>query len=113
MSLPGMSCLRCMGIITDDRLRQEAQGYGAAGARPQVVWVNGVLASAAVGIFVKLFTPWEKEIKFPILLEYDGDAQTLLPSNKLKYLETHFCPHFEGLQNIGDPFFERRLFDHC
>ena len=56
-------------------------------------------------MFVKLFTPWEKNIKFPILLEYDGDAQTLLASNKLKYLEGIRCLHFEGLDKVGDPFF--------
>jgi molybdopterin-synthase adenylyltransferase len=105
VSMPGGPCLRCLGIITDRRLEQEAQQYGAAGGKPQVVWPNGVLASAAVGMFVKLFTPWEKDIKFPILLEYDGDAQTLLPSNKLKYLQGKRCPHFEGLNNVGDPFF--------
>jgi molybdopterin/thiamine biosynthesis adenylyltransferase len=105
ISMPGGPCLRCLGIITDQRLKQEAQRYGAAGGKPQVVWPNGILASAAVGMFVKLVTPWEKEIKFPILLEYDGDAQTLMPSNKLDYLSGQ-CTHFEGLQNIGDPFFE-------
>jgi molybdopterin/thiamine biosynthesis adenylyltransferase len=108
VSMPGGPCLRCLGIITDERLKQEAQRYNAAGGKPQVVWPNGLLASAAVGMFVKLFTPWEKEIKFPILLEYDGDAQTLMPSNKLKYLSGH-CPHFEGLHNVGDPFFGFRL----
>ena len=105
ISLPGGPCLRCLGIITDQRLKQEAQHYNAAGGKPQVVWPNGLLASAAVGMFMKLVTPWEKEMKFPILLEYDGDAQTLTPSNKLKYLSGH-CTHFEGLQNVGDPFFE-------
>jgi molybdopterin/thiamine biosynthesis adenylyltransferase len=108
VSMPGGPCLRCLGIITDKRLKQEAQQYGAAGGKPQVVWPNGLLASAAVGMFMKLFTPWEKEIKFPILLEYDGDAQTLMPSNKLRYLSGS-CSHFEGLHNVGDPFFERRV----
>jgi molybdopterin/thiamine biosynthesis adenylyltransferase len=105
VSMPGGPCLRCLGIITDQRLKQEAQQYGAAGGKPQVVWPNGILASAAVGMFMKLVTPWEKEIKFPILLEYDGDAQTLTPSNKLNYLSGR-CTHFDGLQNVGDPFFK-------
>jgi hypothetical protein len=50
------TCLRCMGIICDDVLERER--YGAAGGRPQVVWPNGMLASAAVGIAVQLLTPW-------------------------------------------------------
>jgi molybdopterin/thiamine biosynthesis adenylyltransferase len=37
LSLPGGLCLRCLGIITDQRLAQEAAKYGAAGDRPQVV----------------------------------------------------------------------------
>jgi hypothetical protein len=36
----------------------EAEKYGAAGSRPQVVWPNGVLASTAVGLAVQLLTPW-------------------------------------------------------
>ena len=47
LSMPGHPCMRCCGFITDERLKQEAERYGAAGARPQVVWPNGVLASTA------------------------------------------------------------------
>ena len=106
VSMPGRPCLRCMGIITDQGLSEEARQYGAAGGGPQVVWPNRLLASAAVGMFVKLVTPWEREVKFPCLLEYDGDAQTLLPSNKLPYLENMHCKHFAELSAIGDPFWE-------
>lgn len=35
------------------RLELEAQTYHAAGARPQVVWPNGVLASTAVGLVIQ------------------------------------------------------------
>jgi molybdopterin/thiamine biosynthesis adenylyltransferase len=49
---PGGPCLRCMGIVTDDRVeeaRQRRQGYlGAAANEPQVVSINGSLASEAV-----------------------------------------------------------------
>lgn len=102
-SLPNRACLRCMGIVTDPGLAAEARKYGSAGAMPQVIWPNGLLASAAICMFMKLVTPWEKEIKFPILLEYDGDAQTLKPSNKLPYLEDKCCEHFGGVLAIGDP----------
>src|SRR5262249_6077329 len=104
ISMPGEVCLRCLGIINDHALQMEAQHYGAAGGRPQVVWPNGLLASAAVGMFVKLVSPWERKPKFPILLEYDGNAQTLLPSNKLMFIDHMHCPHFVHLDNIGDPF---------
>jgi len=104
LSMPGGACLRCMGIIDDRKLELEAQAYGAAGGRPQVVWPNGLLASLAVGFFVQLFTPWRKELELPVLLEFDGDTQTVLPSNKLLYLNEHGCPHFADLSSLGDPF---------
>lgn len=104
ISMPDDVCLRCLGIITDQALRAEAQRYGATGNRPQVVWPNGLLASAAVGMFVKMTTPWEKQPKFPTLIEYDGNAQTLLPSNKLRYIEKTQCSHFVQLDDVGDPF---------
>lgn len=43
--------LRCMGLVTDERVeaaRRIRQGYLAGVAEPQVVSVNGVLASEAV-----------------------------------------------------------------
>lgn len=86
LSMPGTPCMRCMGLVTDDALAKEAERYGAAGAKPQVVWPNGALASIAVGFFMKLVTPWETRKAMPLLLEYDGDLQTVMPSNKLAYL---------------------------
>jgi hypothetical protein len=47
-----------MGFLTDELLTQEAARYGDAGGRPQVIWSNGVLCSAAVGIIVDLLTGW-------------------------------------------------------
>jgi hypothetical protein len=49
--LPGGPCLRCMGILTDERVehaRQLRRGYLVGGPEPQVVSVNGTLASEAV-----------------------------------------------------------------
>jgi hypothetical protein len=98
-------------LITDsiqalmDGLAKEAARYGAAGGKPQVVWPNGTLASVAVGFFMKIVTPWETQKATPLLLEYDGDLQTvtLTPSNKLAYLPAH-CKHFVSLDELGDPF---------
>jgi len=103
LSMPGKPCMRCMGLVTDDALTKEAERYGAAGGKPQVVWPNGTLASTAVGIFMKLVTPWEKQKATPLLLEYDGDLQTVTPSNKLAYLPAS-CKHFDSLHELGDPF---------
>jgi len=103
LSMPGKPCMRCMGLVTDDALAKEAAKYGAAGGKPQVVWPNGTLASIAVGFFMKLLTPWESQKETPLLLEYDGDLQTVMPSNKLAYLPDH-CKHFDSLHELGDPF---------
>ena len=103
LSMPGKPCMRCMGLVTDDALAKEAAKYGAAGGKPQVVWPNGTLASIAVGFFMKLVTPWESQKETPLLLEYDGDLQTVMPSNKLAYLPAH-CKHFDSLHELGDPF---------
>jgi len=49
--LPGGPCLRCMGILTDQRVedaRQVRRGYLVGEPEPQVVSVNGLLASEAV-----------------------------------------------------------------
>jgi hypothetical protein len=95
-------CLRCMGIVTEARLEREK--YGVAGARPQVVWPNGVLASAAVGIAIELLTPW-----FPgpssVLLRLDGNSQELTRDNwHAAQANTTTCTHFP-LDHVGDPFF--------
>jgi len=60
LSMPDELCMRCLGFLTEKLLTKEAAQYGAAGGRPQVIWPNGILASAAVGIFVQLITPWHQ-----------------------------------------------------
>jgi molybdopterin-synthase adenylyltransferase len=101
LSMPGKPCMRCMGLVTDEALAKEAARYGAAGGKPQVVWPNGTLASIAVGFFMKLVTPWETQKAMPLLLEYDGDLQTVAPSNKLAYLP-QYCKHFDSLNELGE-----------
>jgi molybdopterin/thiamine biosynthesis adenylyltransferase len=106
LSLPGGSCLRCMGIVNDSALEVEAQQYGAAGGRPQVVWPNGVLASLAVGFFTQLISPWHKARDLGVLMEFDGNSQTVFPSSKLRYLDGTTCRHFSALADLGDPFWK-------
>jgi hypothetical protein len=62
-----------MGFLTEEKLAEEAARYGKAGARPQVIWPNGVLASAAVGLGVEL--------------TYDGNQGTLSRSPMLRNSE--------------------------
>lgn len=106
LSMPGGPCMTCLGYLNPVALAREADRYGDAGVRPQVVWANGVLASAAVGIVVDLLTGWTAAPP-PIHLEYDGNAQTLVPPHRLKYVKAP-CPHFppDQIDIIGDPVFQ-------
>lgn len=103
LSSPGAPCLRCMGVVTDENLKREAEHYGMAGARPQVVWPNGVLASTAVGLFVQLVTPWHDSPVATAYFEYNGNDFTLSVSPRLSHLPRE-CPHFKT-ECVGDPLF--------
>jgi len=106
VSMPGRACMRCLGFLTDALLTAEAQRYGAAGGKPQVVWPNGVLASAAVGKFMSMILPWYGCGTGPaIMTEYDGNTGQLFASRRLLTLEGRRCAHFDGPDDLGDPFF--------
>jgi molybdopterin-synthase adenylyltransferase len=102
LSLSGQACMRCMGFITEELLAKEAQAYGAAGGKPQVVWPNGVLASTAVGQLISLLTPWHPDLSPSLYLEYDGNRFTVSPSQKLTYIDRASCTHFSGADTLGD-----------
>jgi hypothetical protein len=101
LSSPGGPCMRCMGFLTDEKLAQDAARYGNAGARPQVVWPNGVLASAAVGLAVDLVTDWTRLRRSHAYLVYDGNESTLGDSVTLRGIKRE-CPHF-SVTALGDP----------
>jgi molybdopterin-synthase adenylyltransferase len=104
LSIPGYPCLRCCGFLTDRRLKQEAQQYGAAGAQPQVIWPNGVLASTAVGLIIEQITPWFAARKSFVYLEYDGNLSTLVPAPHMRLFPDRIgCPHHPA-DETGDPF---------
>lgn len=107
LSVPGAPCLRCLGVITDEALEEEARNYGAAGGKPQVVWPNGVLASTAVGLFMQTVTPWFTPENLGECLEYDGNLHTVQPSDRMRRRRDHPCPH-RSTQDIGDPMFDVR-----
>jgi molybdopterin/thiamine biosynthesis adenylyltransferase len=100
-SLPGRPCMRCMGFITDTIVSDDVQRYGAAGGAPQVVWSNGVLASTAVGAFIRLRCNWTGQE--PLLyVEYDGNRDLLSRSSRATLAEAHICPHYSSADTLGD-----------
>jgi molybdopterin/thiamine biosynthesis adenylyltransferase len=105
VSSPQGPCLRCMAIVSEKNLKQEAQQYGDAGPQPQVVWSNGILASTAIGLFVQLITPWHPNSISTAYFEYNGNGNTLSPSPRLEYVKASSCSHFPTF-DLGDPFFD-------
>ena len=107
LTTPGPPCLRCMGIVTEGALAREARNYGAAGGKPQVVWSNGLLASAAVGLFTQLICPWHAKVPAAAYLEFDGNKHTLVPSKSFALIQDRPCPHYHP-EEAGDPMFDIR-----
>lgn len=105
LSSPGGPCLWCFGILTEERIEQEARGYGEAGSRPQVVWCNGVLASLAVGLFVQLLCPWHANPQITACCEYDGNNHRV-ETNRLDHVRGIQCQHFMP-QELGDALFSQ------
>lgn len=109
LSMPGGPCLRCLGVVTDEALDEEGRNYGAAGGKPQVVWPNGVLSSVAIGLMMQLVTRWHDQSEVGKCLEYDGNANTIQPSDRMRLLRGRPCPH-RPIDDVGDPSFDiRRL----
>jgi molybdopterin/thiamine biosynthesis adenylyltransferase len=105
MSSPGQPCLRCMAVVTEEKLKEEAARYGEAGPKAQVIWPNAILASSAIGLLVQLLTPWHRFGSSLAYLEYNGNTPTLVPSPRLEHAVQINCPHYAEM-NLGDPFFD-------
>lgn len=105
LSMPGQPCMRCMGFITEKKLAKEAEKYGAAGANPQVVWPNGVLASTAVGIIVELVTGRTKENNRIVYLSYDGDSGHINDHPRVEHC-AEICSHYR-IEKSGNTIFRR------
>jgi molybdopterin-synthase adenylyltransferase len=105
VSMPGGPCMFCMGFLSEEKLGREANNYGAAGGRPQVVWANGVLASTALGLAVEILTHWTQAPRGPIFLSYRGNDGTITPDVRLPHIPK-ICPHYPPEQ-IGDPVFKK------
>jgi len=107
LSMPGQSCLHCLGFLNDKNLAQEAGNYGAAGNKPQVVWANGIVASLAVGIAVDLVTGWTGMGSRIIYLSYEGNKNCVAPHVRLKYLDKELnCVHYPS-DEVGNPVLKK------
>jgi len=101
LSLPDGPCFRCLGFLTEENLRQEAELYGAAGGRPQVVWANGVLASLAVGLTIEILTGWQRRSFRAEYLHFDANQHVITRSPRLDYAPEN-CGHFAA-DFVGQP----------
>lgn len=104
LSLPGRPCLQCACVVTEANLAREVGLYGQAGPRPQVVWPNGVLASAAVGHCVSLVTGWSGTHDLPIRLDFQGSTGCLIESPLWQSLRGIMCPHYP-IDQAGEPVY--------
>lgn len=104
VSMPGGPCMRCMGMLRPDFLAREGELYGDAGPDPQVVWANGVLASAAVGIALGVLTGWHGRESETPYYSYDGNEGILVPHVSWTNQTLSECPHFPADQ-VGPPRF--------
>lgn len=101
-SMPGGPCLRCLGLLSERELAEEAAqsgGYAGFGPAPQVVWANGVLASTAVGVAVDILTGWNRVAAPALRLQYLGNTGVLEPYGAPVPL---VCVHYKDVQ-LGDP----------
>jgi hypothetical protein len=101
MSMPGRPCMQCIGFLTDKLLAEEARHYGAAGGRPQVVWTNGLVCSAAVGVIVNLLTGWSANRRESVYLNLRGSNVSLREDPRLDYVP-NTCAHYPLIE-AGDP----------
>lgn len=105
LSMPGQPCMHCMRYLNDETLAKEIQNYDA-GSQPQVVWPNGILASAAVGEAIALLTGWSGASLPAAKIDMRGSRLTMTDSKLLPVLEGTQCRHYP-LSESGDPRFNK------
>lgn len=106
LSTPGGPCMRCLGFLSDELLSREAARYGDAGARPQVIWPNGVLASTAIGLAIELVTNWNGQARSFEYLRYSGNSGLISRDLLVRQMGDKACAHFSAM-NVGDPIMRR------
>lgn len=102
LSLPGEPCMHCLWFLNEAKLGAEAAKYGDTGGVPQVVWGNGLLASAAIGLWLDLLTGWTDPRDRVTYLFYDGNRGELTPHPLFELAIGTPCPHYP-LSEAGDP----------
>ena len=98
LSHPDGPCFKCYEFITDEDLKAEAAKYGDVGIRPQVIWANGILASAAIGIGVEILSGWTKRQPTAFYNHFDGNKLNLFDNHKVQSgaFEGSFrCQHYD------------------
>ena len=105
VSMPGEACMHCMQLLNEEVLAKEVQDYNA-GFRPQVVWPNGILASAAVGQAVGLFTGWSGASLPASRIDLRGSRLTMAESKLLGMLRGTQCRHYP-LARSGDSLYSK------
>lgn len=105
VSLPSGPCMWCLGYLSETKLTVEAKLYGDAGSHPQVVWANGIVASAAVGLAVDLVTGWTRLSPDVVYLSYEGNRGELTPHKRLNTVKGP-CVHFPPDQVANPRFFD-------
>lgn len=97
LSHPKGPCFKCYNFITEKDLEREAENYGDAGIRPQVIWANSILASAAIGLGVDLMSNWTKKSPTAFYKCFDGNTLSLVDHPRIlvgSFDEFEDCPHF-------------------
>lgn len=102
LSIPGHLCMACIDYLSEETLAREAALYGDVGGLPQVVWANGVLASAAVGVGIDVLTGWSGRTEPVVYLSFDGNRNILSDHPVLRYPLPVECEH-HTLQQAGPP----------
>lgn len=92
LSMPGYPCLKCLGVVTDAKLRREAGEYGA-GVRAQVGWANGMLACTAVNLVVDLLTDWAGEVRGSWIRSFDANKCIVVADQRADAVE-QTCDHY-------------------
>jgi len=89
-SLLGGPCLRCAGVVTEATMMADREEYVAGAPEQQVISMNGVLASQAVNVVLKLLTGYVSDYPAPPVILYDGLLDTLVPDKHVQKI----CPHY-------------------
>ena len=94
ISHPGNLCMKCFNFF---RKNHEREGeYGDAGPKPQVVFPNGILASNAINLFVKMISSSYGYNGINIFKIYNSSNDDFLNHPLLENLKNKKCSHYNN-----------------